>query len=151
MTDIVDHATRSRMMAGIRGKDTKPEITLRRSLHANGMRYRLHAGGVVGRPDLTLPKYRAVVFVHGCFWHQHTGCRYATIPATRADFWLRKFASNVERDLIVRARLAATGWRVAIVWECALRRPELVPAATNLVIDWLNSDEAFLEVEAGGD
>ena len=139
------------MMAGIRGKDTKPEITLRRALHAHGLRYRLHAGDLVGRPDLAFPKYRAVVFVHGCFWHRHTDCRYATTPATRADFWQKKFTSNLQRDLIVRARLAAAGWRVAIVWECALRRFELVHVATNLVVDWLNSDESFLEVGAGGD
>ena len=146
MTDIVNQATRSRMMAGIRGKDTKPETTLRRALHAHGLRYRLHAKNILGRPDLTFPKYRAVVFVHGCFWHRHKGCRYATTPDSRAEFWEKKFAANLKRDSFVHSRLAATGWRVAIVWECALRRPELTPAATDLVIEWLNSDESFLEI-----
>ena len=150
VADNVDPATRSRMMAGIRGKDTKPEITLRRALHARGLRYRLHAGDISGRPDLAFPKYRAVIFVHGCFWHRHKRCRYATTPATRVDFWKRKFAANLKRDSIVRARLAATGWRVAIVWECALRRPDLVPAATDSVVNWLNSDESFLEAGAVG-
>src|SRR5690625_3921904 len=83
MADIVDKATRSRMMAGIRGKDTKPELALRRALHARGFRYRLHAANVVGRPDLVLPRYGAAIFVHGCYWHRHKGCRYATTPATR--------------------------------------------------------------------
>ena len=151
MTDIVDQKTRSRMMAGIRGKDTKPEMILRKALHARGLRYRLHAGDVYGRPDLVFPKYRAVVFVHGCFWHRHRGCRYVTTPATRPDFWKSKFVANVQRDKEVRQRLASNGWRVAVVWECALRKPRLVPAATESVIDWLNSEEALLELDAVGD
>ena len=138
-------------MAGIRGKNTKPEMTLRRALHARGLRYRLHEGDISGRPDLVFPKHRAAVFVHGCFWHQHKGCRYATTPATRAEFWKRKFVANLQRDLAVREELAESGWRAAIVWECALRRPDLVPAVTDSVIDWLNSRESFLEVGAGGD
>ena len=136
------------MMAGIRGKDTKPEMILRKALHARGLRYRLHAADVPGRPDLVFPKYRAVVFVHGCFWHRHKGCRYATVPATRPNFWKRKFAANVKRDKDVRHRLASTGWRVATVWECALRKPSFVPAATESVVSWLNSDETLLELGA---
>ena len=150
MTDIVDQATRSRMMAGIRGKDTKPEIRLRKALHARGLRYRLHASDIFGRPDLVFPKYRAVVLVHGCFWHRHEGCRYATTPATRTEFWERKFAANLQRDSIVQERLAASGWRVAIVWECALRRADLVSGATDSVINWLYSEESFLEMPEGG-
>ena len=133
-------------MAGIRGKDTKPEKVLRRALHSRGLRYRLHAGDVIGCPDLTFPKYRAVVFVHGCFWHRHDSCRYAAIPATRREFWMRKFGANVERDKEVRQQLASNGWRVAIVWECALRKPGLAPAAAESVRDWLNSEHPFLEV-----
>lgn len=151
MTDIVNKETRSRMMAGIRGKDTKPEMILRKALHARGLRYRLYATELPGRPDLVFVKYRAVVFVHGCFWHRHKGCRYATTPATRPDFWQRKFAANVRRDKDVQQLLASNGWRVAIVWECALRKPGFVPAATDSVVSWLNSDEAFLELGKADD
>lgn len=149
MTDIVDRQTRSRMMSGIRGKNTKPELALRRALHAHSFRFRLHSGKVHGRPDLALPKYRAVVFVHGCFWHRHEGCRYTTSPSTRAKFWQAKFKANVARDSAVRAMLLGDGWRVATVWECALRKPEQVDASTKLLSVWLQSDE--LQIEIGED
>ncbi len=148
VADIVSPETRSRMMAGIRGKDTKPEMILRKALHSRGLRYRLHARHVPGRPDLVFAKYRAVIFVHGCFWHRHKGCRYATTPATRLDFWKRKFAANVKRDQDVRYALMSNGWRVATVWECALRKPDLVPVAVQSIVSWLNSEEAALELGA---
>lgn len=148
MTDIVDQQTRSRMMSGIRGKDTKPELALRRSLHARGFRFRLHSGKVHGRPDLVLPKHRAVVFVHGCFWHRHEGCRYTTIPETRPEFWLAKFDANVARDRTVRTTLLGGGWRVATVWECALRKPDQVAASAELLSTWLLSDEDQIEIGA---
>ena len=137
MSDIVDQQTRSRMMSGIRGKDTKPELALRRALHARGFRFRLHSKKVHGRPDLALPMYRAVVFVHGCFWHRHEGCRYATTPATRSEFWQAKFAANVARDSVVRGALLDEGWRVATIWECALRKPEQVSVAADRLAEWL--------------
>lgn len=146
MTDIVDQQTRSRMMAGIKAKNTRPELVLRRALHARGFRYRLHSSKVQGRPDLILPKRHAVVFVHGCFWHHHEGCRYATTPATRAAFWRAKFEANVKRDNAVRGMLLASGWRVATIWECALRKPEQVTVATSLVSAWLLSKNATLEL-----
>ena len=146
MTDIVDSQTRSRMMSGIRGKDTKPELALRRSLHALGFRYRLHAKGVPGKPDIVMPKYQAVVFVHGCFWHRHEGCRYATVPSTRPEFWSAKFDANVARDAVVRSVLLAAGRRVATVWECALRTETSVEAARDIVAAWLHRDDAVLEV-----
>jgi len=146
MADIVDQQTRSRMMAGIRGKDTRPELALRRALHARGFRFRLHSKIVPGRPDLVLAKYRAVVFVHGCFWHRHEGCRYATTPATRAEFWRKKFAANVARDKAVRAALREEGWRVATIWECALRKPEQVAVAADLLSTWLRSGTDTLEI-----
>lgn len=101
MVDIVDAETRSRMMAGIKGKNTKPELAVRLALHARGFRYRLHSKKVHGRPDLVLPKHRAVIFVHGCFWHRHEGCRYATNPSTRTAFWQAKFEANVAQDSAV--------------------------------------------------
>lgn len=148
MTDIVDQQTRSRMMSGIRGKNTKPELTLRRALHARGFRFRLHPGKVHGRPDLVLPKYRAVVFVHGCFWHRHEGCRYATSPSTRPKFWQAKFDANVARDSVVRKTLLKDGWRVATVWECALRKQNQVVASIELISAWLLSDEEQFELGA---
>lgn len=146
MTDIVDQQTRSRMMAGIRGKDTKPELALRRALHARGFRFRLHSKAVHGRPDLVLPRYRAIVFVHGCFWHRHESCRYATTPSTRQEFWQAKFTANVARDEAVHAKLLEDGWRVATVWECALRRSDQVSATADLLSAWLQSNERQLQI-----
>ena len=146
MTDIVDQQTRSRMMSGIRGKNTKPELALRRALHARGFRFRLHSGKVQGRPDFVLAKHRAVVFVHGCFWHRHEGCRYTTVPATRPEFWRAKFDANTARDSTVRTRLLEDGWRVATVWECALRKPEQVKASTESLSFWLRSEGLQLEI-----
>jgi DNA mismatch endonuclease (patch repair protein) len=146
MTDIVDVATRSRMMSGIRGRNTHPELALRRALHRLGFRYRLHCGWLPGRPDIVLPRYRAVVFVHGCFWHRHAGCRYSTVPSTRRAFWVAKFEANVARDSAVRTALAANGWRVATIWECALRKPEHVAAAASRVAAWLESDLQTLDL-----
>ena len=148
MTDIVDQQTRSRMMSGIRGKNTKPELALRRALHARGFRFRLHPGKVHGRPDLVLPKHRAVVFVHGCFWHRHEGCRYATVPATRPEFWRAKFDTNAARDSAVRTSLLQDGWRVATVWECALRKPERVNSAITVLEEWLLGTEGQIEIGA---
>src|SRR5262249_33612089 len=119
MADIVDRKTRSRMMSGIRGADTKPELAVRRYLHAKGLRFTLHAAHLPGRPDIVLPKYRSAVFVHGCFWHRHAGCRFAYGPRSRQAFWREKFRGNVERDKRDRVRLEAKGWRVHIIWECA--------------------------------
>lgn len=146
MTDIVDQQTRSRMMSGIRAKDTKPELVVRRALHARGFRFRLHSKLVPGRPDLVLPKYRAVVFVHGCFWHRHEGCRYATKPSTRHEFWEAKFAANVARDAAVRGKLLEHGWRVATVWECALRKSDQMNASADLLSAWLRSDETQFHI-----
>ena len=144
MIDTVHPAVRSRMMAGIRGRDTKPELILRRAMHARGLRYRLHDRKLPGRPDLVFRRFRAVCFVHGCFWHRHEGCRYATDPATRQLFWQAKFRANVERDRRVREDLRDAGWRVAIVWECALQKARA--DWTSLTLDrWLRGDERNFE------
>lgn len=134
MADIVDKATRSRMMAGIGGKNTKPEMMLRRALHAQGFRFRLHVASLPGKPDIVLPKHRAVILVHGCFWHRHPGCRFATTPATRPDFWSEKFRQNVLRDQRNQAALSNQGWRVATVWECDLRQGS---GAIEELVAWL--------------
>lgn len=118
MVDVVDKATRSRMMSGIRGKNTSPELIVRKFLHAQGLRYKLHAKDLPGKPDLVFPMYGVVVFVHGCFWHRHSGCRYSTTPASNQTFWQQKFDDNVRRDREAIKKLKKAGWRVLVVWEC---------------------------------
>ena len=125
MPDVVSPETRSRMMSGIRGRDTQPELVVRRFLHRQGFRFRLHVAGMPGRPDLVLARYRTAIFVHGCFWHRHPGCRYATLPATRREFWETKLEGNATRDARDTAALEAVGWRVIVVWECDVRRGEI--------------------------
>ena len=121
-------------------------MALRQALHARGFRYRLHVKGYAGKPDILLPKFSAAIFVHGCFWHRHQGCRYATTPATRTDFWQAKFEANVARDSAVRGALLAAGWRVATIWECALRKPEQVNLATDRLSVWLRTEADALEL-----
>lgn len=121
MTDIVDTATRSRMMAGIGPSDTAPEMAVRRYLHACGLRYRLHDTRLPGRPDIVFPALRIALFVHGCFWHRHPACRFATTPASNAQFWEAKFAANVRRDAAKSGRLQEQGWTPLVIWECDSR------------------------------
>jgi DNA mismatch endonuclease (patch repair protein) len=144
MVDIVDKATRSRMMSGIRGRNTQPELTLRRALHRRGFRYRLHVAGLPGRPDIVFPRFRAVIQVHGCFWHRHAGCRFCTTPASNSPFWNEKFSRTVERDRITTNQLLKAGWRVAIVWECALD-DDGVNAVTKVLSTWLKGRKIFVE------
>lgn len=118
MADRLTPEQRSRLMARIRGKDTAPERRVRRTAHALGLRFRLHRRDLPGTPDMVLPKRRIALFVHGCFWHQHAGCRKAQRPQTRPDYWAAKFRANAERDAQAAAALAATGWRVVVLWEC---------------------------------
>ncbi|HEK1770009.1 TPA: DNA mismatch endonuclease Vsr [Pseudomonas putida] len=122
--DIVSKEVRSRMMANIRGSNTVPEMKVRKFLHRHGFRYRLHPKELPGRPDLVLPRYRVCIFIHGCFWHRHPGCRYATIPRSREDFWHLKFEQNVKRDTKNRIELLKQGWRVFEIWECGIRKQE---------------------------
>jgi DNA mismatch endonuclease (patch repair protein) len=135
---------RSRMMASIRGKNTLPERILRSLLFARRFRYRLHVRGLPGSPDLVFPKRKAVVFVHGCFWHRHEGCRYTTTPRTNEDFWMQKFQGNIARDRRHTEMLHALGWRVAIVWECALKHS--VEGTVQMLEEWLHSDEEILVI-----
>ncbi|MCY3624575.1 MAG: very short patch repair endonuclease [Candidatus Dadabacteria bacterium] len=120
MADTVDAFTRSRIMSSVRGKNTKPEMMIRKALHARGFRYRLHSPGICGKPDLVLSRYRAAIFVHGCFWHGHD-CHLFKIPSTRSEFWRAKINRNRQRDAEVRTSVLENGWRYLIVWECALR------------------------------
>ncbi|SNY92307.1 T/G mismatch-specific endonuclease [Cohaesibacter sp. ES.047] len=146
MTDTVDIQTRSRMMASIGSKNTKPELALRQKIHRLGYRYRLHVRQILGCPDLVFPKFSAVVFVHGCFWHHHDNCRYATTPATRTEFWKGKFMANSNRDKQVCHELLDSDWRVATIWECALRKPIHSAETVERLVDWLNSDRTILDI-----
>lgn len=147
MPDIVDKATRSAMMSGIRNKNTRPELLVRTALFARGYRYRLHASNLVGKPDMIFPKYKALIFIHGCFWHAHH-CHLFKWPSTREVFWREKITSNQVRDEKNQALLLADGWRIGIIWECALKgkhRRDL-PHVIDMIDRWLHSDEMLLEV-----
>jgi DNA mismatch endonuclease, patch repair protein len=142
-SDVVDPATRSRMMAGIRSRNTKPEMLVRRGLHRRGFRFRLHGRKLPGRPDLVLPRYRAAIFVHGCFWHGHD-CGLFKWPRARAAFWREKITGNQLRDCKAADALREGNWRVLIVWECAFRNKDDVTreAALDQVAAWVKGDEA---------
>ena len=131
-------------MARVRSKDTKPELSVRRCLHADGFRFRLHDSKLPGSPDLVLRRYRSVCFVHGCFWHRHTDCIKATTPSTRREYWESKFLANVNRDRRNQELLLDEGWRVAIVWECALQKTILQSTITALEA-WLQGNESAFE------
>ena len=124
MADVFSREKRSQVMSRIRGKNTKPEKVVRSFLHRHGFRFRLHQKNLPGKPDIVLPKYRYVVFVHGCFWHHHPGCGRATLPSSHRAFWTRKIEGNRERDLKHLRELRRCGWRVLTVWECQTRKPE---------------------------
>lgn len=152
MADIVSPDVRSRMMAGIRGKDTMPELIVRRALHARGFRYRLHARDLPGKPDLVFPKFRAVILVHGCFWHGHE-CHLFRWPRSRVEFWQEKISKNRNSDLVNARKLAEAEWRRAIVWECALKgkRRLTVDTFTDQLEDWLHSGLSGIEIVAAPD
>ncbi|MZR64301.1 very short patch repair endonuclease [Alcanivorax sp. DP30] len=123
MADVVDKATRSRMMAGIKGKDTKPEMLIRSELHRRGFRFRKNVKELPGKPDIVLPKYKAVIMVNGCFWHGHE-CRFFKWPSTRKEFWREKISRNKQRDKEKIDDLVKEGWRVLTIWECSLKKSE---------------------------
>ena len=143
--DVHIPSVRSNNMRAIRSKDTKPELCLRKALHANGFRFRLCVNSLPGTPDIVLPKYHAVIFVHGCFWHGHLCTRFKW-PSTRPEFWREKIGRNRANDQKVTESLLASGWRVGIVWECAMRGTgKNVEGVSRNVSDWLRSDVLFIE------
>jgi DNA mismatch endonuclease, patch repair protein len=147
MADIVDAATRSRMMSGIRGKNTKPELAIRKAIHRLGFRYRIHVSSVPGKPDMVFPGARAAIFVHGCFWHGHD-CKFFKMPATRPEFWTAKIAANRARDITVRAQLEKSGWRHLTIWECAVRDQKLdvIEKVAGKAAKWLRSGSPSGEI-----
>ena len=124
--DRISKEHRSWNMSRIRSGDTKPERIVRSLLHGRGYRFRLHRKDLPGKPDIVLPKYKTVIFVHGCFWHRHKGCKHASVPKTRQDFWQTKFNSNIARDKKVQKQLKLSGWKTLIIWECELTEVESV-------------------------
>lgn len=121
MADVHDKATRSYNMSRIKGKDTKPEMVVRKFLFSKGFRYRLHDKRLPGKPDIVLPKYKTVIFINGCFWHGHEGCKYFVVPKTRTDWWVGKINGNKTNDLLNINSLLELGWKAMILWECQLK------------------------------
>lgn len=153
MVDIVDKATRSRMMSGIRGKNTQPELLIRRCLHRRGFRYLLHSGTLPGKPDLVFPKFKAVIYVHGCFWHAHE-CDYFKLPSSNRAFWRKKIKANVERDRRKIIQIRQLGWRSLVIWECAIRTA--LKSESSVLCDiasaWIKkSQEPYLELRGRHD
>lgn len=146
MADVVTAETRSRMMSGIRGKDTKPEMAVRQALYAAGFRFRLHRRDLPGVPDVVLSGRRVAVFVHGCFWHRHEGCRLAAVPSTRPEFWKSKLEGNALRDRRIVEQLRALGWRVLVVWECAIRDVGTRSGLPRILAQWVMGDETAGEI-----
>lgn len=147
MGDVVSPEKRSLMMSGIRNKDTKPEIVIRKGLHAMGYRYRLHDSSLPGKPDLVLRKYQAVIFIHGCFWHVHN-CHLFKWPKSRAEWWRKKLLGNVEKDKQNIVTLKQNGWRVLLIWECALKGKNRMPL--EIILEktalWLEGTNEFAEI-----
>ncbi|WP_019677524.1 very short patch repair endonuclease [Arsukibacterium perlucidum] len=149
MTDVHTKTIRSKNMAAIKGKNTRPEMIVRKGLYKAGFRYRLHVASLPGKPDLVFPKYKAVIFVQGCFWHQHQ-CAMFHWPKTRTEWWKQKISSNRAHDEAVQDKLRELGWRVLLVWECALkgknRAPQ--PQLTGDITNWLQHGSSFAELPA---
>lgn len=148
MTDVHTQSQRQRNMSAIRSKDTRPEMLVRRGLHARGFRYALHHKKLPGHPDLVLRKYRAVIFIHGCFWHGH-GCPLFRWPATRREFWKAKILRNREVDRRASAELRDAGWRILTIWECALKGRGKLPFETVMgeASDWIESEEERKDIQ----
>ncbi|MBS5469768.1 MAG: DNA mismatch endonuclease Vsr [Clostridium sp.] len=148
--DIKSPEERSRNMAAIRSKNTKPEIYFRKLLFAQGYRYSLNSKKIPGHPDIYLRKYNTAIFIHGCFWHRHSGCKYAYMPKSRVEFWQKKFEANVKRDYIVRMELQDKGIKCLIVWECTVKRMKIENKICQKymteVENFFETDEMFMEL-----
>lgn len=141
MTDVVSPEKRSSMMSGIRGKNTRPEVLVRKAIFAEGLRFRIHRKDLPGKPDIVLPGRKVLIFVHGCFWHQHEACRYAKMPTSNVEFWQKKLNENLSRDKKIQEKLNRSGWRVLTVWECATRDRSIFEVLGYLIRRWIEGDE----------
>ena len=133
MADVHAEATRSYNMSRIKSKNTKPELLVRKFLHANGFRYKLHDKKLSGKPDIVLPKYKTVIFIHGCFWHGHKNCKYFVVPKTRTEWWLNKINSNIANDAKAAKALKKEGWKIIHLWECNLKPTKLERTLSSLL------------------
>lgn len=151
MVDNLEKGVRSRVMSAIKSRDTRPEVLIRRALHREGFRYRLHVKELPGKPDLVFPRYNAVIQVNGCFWHSH-GCYLSSIPRTRVSFWAQKLDRNRERDALNLLRLNELGWRVLTIWECALQGKQKRDINTLLTVisDWLKEGSGNIDISGKG-
>lgn len=138
MADVHSKKDRSYNMSRIKGKDTKPEMLVRRFLHGHGLRYRLHVKDMPGKPDIVLPKYKTVIFIHGCFWHGHEQCKYYSVPKTRTEWWLNKINTNKSKDITNNELLEKSGWKIIEVWECELKPKNRGLTLTNLLYSLSN-------------
>jgi DNA mismatch endonuclease (patch repair protein) len=141
MTDVVSPEKRSSMMSGIRGKNTRPEVLVRKAIFAEGLRFRIHRKDLPGNPDIVLPGKKVLIFVHGCFWHQHKECRYAKMPASNIEFWQKKLNLNSARDRKIQEELTRLGWRVLVVWECATRDRSVLEVLGYVIRKWVDGNE----------
>lgn len=146
MADIVDPYKRSEMMSGIRAKNTSPEVLVRKILFSKGHRFRLHRRELPGSPDIVLPRHHVAIFVHGCFWHMHAGCRLAKMPQSNVTFWRKKLEGNRERDQKNIQQLVDLGWRVLVIWECATKNDSLLSKLADEIVTWLLSEEITAEI-----
>lgn len=141
MADILSKDQRHKCMSHIKGKNTKPEILVRRFLFAKGFRYRLHCKDLPGKPDVVLPKYKTVIFINGCFWHGHQNCKYASIPETNSEFWQAKILGNIERDKANYSQLQKQGWRIIEIWQCQLKPGKIEQTLQNIIIELKNEQK----------
>jgi DNA mismatch endonuclease (patch repair protein) len=149
--DKLTKEKRSWNMSRVKSKNTKPELLIRSYLHKMGYRFRLHVKQLPGSPDIVFPKYRAVIFVHGCFWHGHNSCGGGKLPKTRPEFWREKVSENVTRDQMAYTQLNLLGWRIAIVWECALKNKGVTNDTVNRIHKWIRSSSNYLELPRPND
>ncbi len=144
--DVVDKQTRSKMMANIKGKNTTPELVIRSLIHRKGFRFRIHDKSLPGMPDIVLKRYKAIIFVHGCYWHRHDNCKLTSTPKQNNMFWMKKFEATICRDGVVYFKLKQLGWRVGVIWECAIRDKVHLPAYINTLEIWLKSECDYIEI-----
>ena len=150
MADVVSPAKRSQMMAGIKGKNSLPETLVRKALFAMGYRFRLHRRDLPGTPDIAMPSRKIAIFVHGCFWHAHQGCKYAKTPSTRTEFWISKLQANAARDRRNADALRQMGWRVLNVWECSTRAPGAAEGLNEALRAWIDGGKCTGDIDATG-
>ena len=144
--DAKSTTDRSKNMAAVHSKDTRPEIFVRSTLHRLGFRFRIHRKDLSGKPDIVLPKHRIIIFVDGCFWHSHHGCKKSKLPTSNVEFWRSKISKNISRDQEVNFQLLHDGWRVLRVWECALKSTSAREAFPTLLKNWINSSQSYGEI-----